>query len=108
LHIIFDALVATRLMARSNFTLDLTTRKHRLSRGARARSDCKPLRLLKFGAAATAALFVGTGAEAGSTAGTTNIGLTKVVNAADGMTINFSDTTKSGIITDEPLRRHQR
>ena len=43
-----------------------------------------------FGSAATADLVVGTGAEAGSTAGTASIGLTKVLNAADGMKIDFS------------------
>jgi hypothetical protein len=40
-----------------------------------------------FGAAATALLVVGTGAEAGSTVNNANIGLTKVVKAADGMVI---------------------
>jgi hypothetical protein len=48
---------------------------------------------VKFGAAATAKLTVGTGAEAGSTAGTTSIGLTKVLNAADGMVLNFEGVT---------------
>jgi hypothetical protein len=43
-----------------------------------------------FGSAATALLLVGTGAEAGSTAGTASVGLTKVLNAADGMEINFT------------------
>jgi hypothetical protein len=38
----------------------------------------------------TAKLFVDRGAEAGSTAGTTHIGLTKVLNAADGMKIDFT------------------
>jgi hypothetical protein len=41
-----------------------------------------------FGAAATAELLLGRGAEVGATADTANIGLTKVVNAADGMKIN--------------------
>jgi hypothetical protein len=48
---------------------------------------------VKFGAAATAKLTVGTGAEAGSTAGTTSIGLTKVLMAADGMVLNFRSVT---------------
>jgi hypothetical protein len=41
---------------------------------------------------------VGTGGEAGSTAGTANIGLTKVVNAEGGMKINFSEVTTSSNI----------
>jgi hypothetical protein len=44
-----------------------------------------------FGAPATAMLFIRTGAEAGSTANTTSIGLTKVVDAAGGMEIDFSN-----------------
>jgi hypothetical protein len=54
-----------------------------------------------FGSAATAKLFVRTGAEAGSTAGTASIGLTKVVNAADGMEIDFTSVTTSHFIADE-------
>jgi hypothetical protein len=54
-----------------------------------------------FGVAATAELFVGTGAEAGSTAGTTSIGLTKVLKAADGMLIGFTNVTTSHFIADE-------
>ena len=54
-----------------------------------------------FGNAATAQLIVGIGAEAGLTAGTTKIGLTKVVGAADGMEIDFTKSTNSSIITDE-------
>jgi hypothetical protein len=46
---------------------------------------------VKFGDAATAELRIGSGAEAGSTAGTKSIGLTKVVNAADGMEIEFGN-----------------
>jgi hypothetical protein len=56
---------------------------------------------LTFGDAATAQLDVGTGAEAGSTAATTSIGLTKVVNAAEGMQIFFSVVTGSSNIVDE-------
>jgi hypothetical protein len=56
---------------------------------------------VKFGNAATAELDVRTGAEAGSTAGTTSIGLTKVLNAAAGMTINFASVTHSSTIADE-------
>jgi hypothetical protein len=56
---------------------------------------------VKFGAAATAALVVGIGAEAGSTAGTASIGLTKVLSAAAGMTINFGAITFSSNIVDE-------
>jgi hypothetical protein len=41
-----------------------------------------------FGAAATAELLLGPGAEVGATADTTNIGLTKVANAAGGMRID--------------------
>jgi hypothetical protein len=56
---------------------------------------------VKFGSAATALLSIRTGAEAGSTAGTTSIGLTKVLNAADGMQINFHAVTPLSTITDE-------
>ena len=55
---------------------------------------------VKFGNAATAELFVYPGAEAGSTAGTKSIGLTKVLNAADGMEINFGNVTTSHFIFD--------
>jgi hypothetical protein len=42
------------------------------------------------------------GAEAGSTAGTTSIGLTKVLGAADGMMIHFNAITSSrSVIVDE-------
>jgi hypothetical protein len=58
---------------------------------------------ITFGNGAIAELIVGIGAEAGSTAGTTSIGLTKVVGAAAGMEIDFTKTTNSGIITDETL-----
>jgi hypothetical protein len=54
-----------------------------------------------FGAAATDRLIVGTGAEAGSTAGTTSIGLTKVHDAAGGMSIEFTSITTSSNIVDE-------
>jgi hypothetical protein len=54
-----------------------------------------------FGAAATADLIVSIGAEAGSTAGTGSIGLTKVLKAADGMTIDFTSVTTSHFIFDE-------
>jgi hypothetical protein len=53
-----------------------------------------------FGQASTAILFVGTGAEAGPTAGTKSIGLTKVLNAADGMKIDFQAITTSSNIFD--------
>ena len=56
---------------------------------------------MTFGAAATAQLFVGMGAEAGSTEGTTNIGLTKVMNAVDGMHIEFGGITGGSNIVDE-------
>jgi hypothetical protein len=56
---------------------------------------------VKFGNAAMAELFVGTGVEAGSTAGSARIGLTKVVNAADGMEIDFTPVTGSHFIADE-------
>jgi hypothetical protein len=55
---------------------------------------------VKFGAASTAELFVFSGAEAGSTAGTKSIGLTKVLNAADGMEIEFGNVTTSHFIFD--------
>jgi hypothetical protein len=55
---------------------------------------------VKFGLASTAELFVGTGAEAGSTAGTTN-GRTNVLDAAAGMQINFDFITNSSNIVDE-------
>jgi hypothetical protein len=55
-----------------------------------------------FGNAATAELIVDKGAEVGVTAGTTNIGLTKVLHAADGMLINFIVVlTSSSNIVDE-------
>jgi hypothetical protein len=54
-----------------------------------------------FGAAATASLVVDKGAEAGSTASTTSIGLTKVHDAAGGMLINFGAITHSSTIFDE-------
>jgi hypothetical protein len=53
-----------------------------------------------FGQASTAILFVGTGAEAGSTASTASIGQTKVLNAADGMKIGFQAITTSSTIVD--------
>jgi len=56
---------------------------------------------VKFGSAATAVLEVLVGAEAGSTASTTNIGLTKVLDAADGLRINFTGITVSGTVADE-------
>jgi hypothetical protein len=57
---------------------------------------------VKFGSASTAELDVRIGAEAGSTAGTTSIGLTKVLNAAAGMRIDFdSSVTHSSTIADE-------
>jgi hypothetical protein len=57
---------------------------------------------VKFGnAAATAVLEIDPGAEAGSTAGSTSIGLTKVLGAADGMRIFFALITSSAAIHDE-------
>ena len=56
---------------------------------------------VSFGSASTATLGVFGGAEAGSTAGTTSIGLTKVLNAADGMKISFNAVTSLSTITDE-------
>jgi hypothetical protein len=56
---------------------------------------------VNFGFAAMAGLVVGIGAEAGSTAGTTSIGRTKVLNAADGMKIDFTAITTSSNIADE-------
>jgi hypothetical protein len=56
---------------------------------------------VKFGFANTALLFVGKGAEAGLTAGTTSIGLTKVLDAAVGMEINILAITGSNNIVDE-------
>ena len=56
---------------------------------------------VKFGSAATAALVINSGAEAGSTAGTAHVGLTKVLNATDGMKIDFAVITKSNTIADE-------
>jgi hypothetical protein len=55
---------------------------------------------VKFGAAATAILNIFPGVEAGTTAGTKSIGLTKVLNAADGMEINFGKVTTSHFIFD--------
>jgi hypothetical protein len=55
---------------------------------------------VKFGHAATAELFVETGAEAGSTAGTTSIGLTKVLRARI-MRIKFGAITGNSNIVDE-------
>jgi hypothetical protein len=58
---------------------------------------------VKFGAGASAELFVGIGAEAGSTGffGSTSIGLTKVLGAAPGMQIDFVAITGSSNILDE-------
>jgi hypothetical protein len=56
---------------------------------------------VNFGRASGDFLVVGSGAEAGSTAGTTSIGLTKVLNAAAGMTIELDPVTHSSTITDE-------
>jgi hypothetical protein len=53
-----------------------------------------------FGLASTAKLEIFPGAEAGSTAGTASIGQTKVVNAADGMQIDFTTVTTSHFIFD--------
>jgi hypothetical protein len=55
---------------------------------------------VKFGSVPTAFLAIGRGAEAGSTASTTSIGLTKVLNAADGMEISFGNVTNSHFIFD--------
>jgi hypothetical protein len=55
-----------------------------------------------FGASATAGLIVGTGAEAGLTAGTNHIGQTNVLGAAAGMEIEFFfDVTRSSAIANE-------
>jgi hypothetical protein len=58
---------------------------------------------VKFGLAPMADLFVGTGAEAGSTASAASIGQTRVLNAAVGMKIDFNTfgITKSSNIVDE-------
>jgi hypothetical protein len=58
-----------------------------------------------FGAAATAKLVVGTGAEAGSTAptGTGSIGQTKVHDAAGGMVIDFSRIITSSNSVNESM-----
>ena len=55
---------------------------------------------VKFGAAATAELTVSSGAKAGSTAGTSNIGQTNVLGAVAGMEIQF-DLLQSGTIVNE-------
>jgi hypothetical protein len=57
--------------------------------------------IVKFGAPATADLVVGTGAETGDTARPASIGLTKVLNAAEGMMIDFTAITVSSTIVDE-------
>jgi hypothetical protein len=59
---------------------------------------------VKFGSAATAELIVGTGAEVGPNAGTTHNGLTKVLDAAAGMLINFTNITSSSNIVDETAK----
>jgi hypothetical protein len=59
--------------------------------------------IVKFGAAAQDVLFLGVGADAGSTAGTASIGLTKVLNAAAGMDIAFFNVTASSNIADETV-----
>ena len=56
---------------------------------------------VKFGFAPTAKLVVYAGAEAGSTFSSTSIGLTKVVNAAAGMEIDFTNITSNSNIVDE-------
>ena len=62
---------------------------------------------VKFGSAATAELFVGSGAEAGSTAGTTSIGLTKVLDAAAGMGIGFKTSLGTATLSTRPQRWHR-
>jgi hypothetical protein len=60
---------------------------------------------VKFnGSGATAELFLKSSAEAGSTAGTTSIGLTKVHNAAAGLHIDISAITGSSNIVDETAK----
>jgi hypothetical protein len=59
---------------------------------------------VKFGSASTATLSVFQGAEAGFTAGSTNIGLTKVLDAAAFMLINFTNITTSSNIVDETAK----
>jgi hypothetical protein len=56
---------------------------------------------VKFGSAGTATLALGLGAEVGSTAGSSNVGLTKVLSAADGTHINFDGIAGSSNIVDE-------
>jgi len=57
---------------------------------------------VKFGSASTATLDVYGGAEAGSTASTTNIGLTKVLDAAAGLNMYFWNLfSHTSIIADE-------
>jgi hypothetical protein len=59
---------------------------------------------VKFGAAATAFLFVDSGAEAGFTVFTKSIGLTKVLNAAAGLNIDFTTLIPpNSNIADETL-----
>jgi hypothetical protein len=59
---------------------------------------------VKFGSAPAALLVINTGAEVGSTAATTNIGLTKVLGAATGMKIDFTNVTGSSTIADETAK----
>jgi hypothetical protein len=61
---------------------------------------------VKFGAPATAELIVGSGAEAGSTAGTTSIGETKVHGAAAGMEIGFTSISSSNIVNENAEVAH--
>jgi hypothetical protein len=56
---------------------------------------------VKFGFAAKALIFVDSGAEPGSTAFTKSIGLTKVLNAAAGMDIDFTTLLPINNIVDE-------
>jgi hypothetical protein len=56
---------------------------------------------VKFGSAPTGTLTISTGAEAGSTAGTTSVGLTNVLGATGLMKIDFDFITPSSNIFDE-------
>ena len=56
---------------------------------------------MTFGDPASASLQIHTGAEAGATAGTTNIGLTEILKGADGLEISIFTITNSATIVDE-------
>ena len=76
-----------------NVTITYTGLTIKGGSGSDAIENDAKLGIITDGNGNDAKLFVGIGAEAGSTAGTASIGLTKVLNATDGMKIDFTKIT---------------